>query len=114
VAQGPNFAGVYTIATWGCGGSCTDFAVVDDRSGRVTFAAGLRPIAGAHGGDQPDYGQDRYYNLRFRPDSRLLILVGAPQEDEARDGVTFLEWTGTSFRQLRFVPRHEVCGSSEH
>jgi len=114
VAQGPNFAGAYTVAVWGCGGSCTDFAVVDDRSGRITFTAGLRPIAGDHGGDAPDYGAGLYYNLRFRPDSRLLIVVGAPREDEARDGVTYLEWTGTQFRELRFIPRRQVCGSVAH
>jgi hypothetical protein len=114
VAQGPNFAGAYTVAVWGCGGSCTDFAVVDNRTGRITFTAGLRPIAGDHGGDQPDYGAGLYYNLRFRPDSRLLIIVGAPREDEARDGITYLEWRDGQFRQLRFIPRAEVCGASGH
>lgn len=112
-AQGPNFAGAYTVAVWGCGGSCTDFAVVDNRTGRVTFTAGLRPIAGDHGGDAPDYGAGLYYNLRFRPDSRLLILVGAPREDESRDGVTFLEWRDGQFHQLRFIPRAQLCASAE-
>jgi hypothetical protein len=111
-AQGPNFAGAYTVAVWGCGGSCTDFAVVDNRTGRVTFTAGLRPIAGDHGGDAPDYGAGLYYNLRFRPDSRLLILVGAPREDESRDGVTFLEWRDGQFHELRFIPRAQVCAGA--
>ncbi|HEY5712132.1 MAG TPA: hypothetical protein VIT38_09565 [Allosphingosinicella sp.] len=113
-AQGPNFAGAYTVAVWGCGGSCTDFAVVDNRNGHVTFTAGLRPIAGDHGGYAPDYGAGLYYNLRFRPDSRLLILVGAPREDESRDGVTFLEWRDGTFHELRFIPRAQVCASTAH
>ena len=36
-AQGPDFAGHYRIATWGCGSSCAAFAIVDSESGRVYF-----------------------------------------------------------------------------
>jgi hypothetical protein len=55
--KGPNFAGHYTIVTWGCGSDCFDIAVVDARTGRVWFA----PFTGAH-------------DLAFRLDSRLLIV----------------------------------------
>src|SRR5215467_10781095 len=34
-AKGPNFAGHYRIAEWGCGGGCVQFAVVDSRSGAI-------------------------------------------------------------------------------
>jgi len=34
-SHGPNFAGAFTIVTWGCGSSCRMLAVVDGRSGRV-------------------------------------------------------------------------------
>src|SRR5262245_16415153 len=29
LAKGPNFAGHYRVAAWGCGSSCTMFAVID-------------------------------------------------------------------------------------
>jgi len=49
---------------------------------------GLRPIAGDHGGDAPDYGAGLFTTTSASvPTGRLLILVGAPHEDEARDGV---------------------------
>ena len=35
---GPNFAGHYTIVTWGCGTNCQQLTIVDSRSGRVYFA----------------------------------------------------------------------------
>lgn len=34
-ATGPNFAGRFTIVTWGCGAGCQLSAVVDGRTGRV-------------------------------------------------------------------------------
>jgi hypothetical protein len=33
--EGPNFAGHYTIASWGCGSGCVQFAIIDARNGRV-------------------------------------------------------------------------------
>ena len=37
-ARGPDFAGHYTLAMWGCGCCCTVVAVVDSVTGQVTFA----------------------------------------------------------------------------
>jgi hypothetical protein len=33
--KGPNFAGKYTIAQWGCGTSCIDIALIDEETGTV-------------------------------------------------------------------------------
>lgn len=33
--EGPNFAGHYTVATWGCGTECEGYAIVDAITGRV-------------------------------------------------------------------------------
>src|SRR5258706_4769283 len=33
--KGPNFAGHYTIATWGCGSSCVSIAIIDAKDGGV-------------------------------------------------------------------------------
>lgn len=35
VATGPNFAGHYTVATWGCGTECQGFAIVDNKTGDI-------------------------------------------------------------------------------
>jgi hypothetical protein len=34
---GPNFAGHYTVALWGCGTSCQSFAIIDAKTGAVTL-----------------------------------------------------------------------------
>jgi hypothetical protein len=36
--KGPNFAGHYTVGTWGCGSDCRMVAVIDAVTGRVYFA----------------------------------------------------------------------------
>lgn len=109
-SQGPNFAGDYTIVAWGCGASCTAFAIVDARTGRAHFPAGLGAIGTAHAGYGGPDSPLRYNALRFRADSRLIAILGAPDEEEARDGISFFEWTGRALRPVRFVPRRELCG----
>lgn len=35
VSNGPNLAGHYVLASWGCGTDCVGYAVVDDSSGEI-------------------------------------------------------------------------------
>jgi hypothetical protein len=44
--KGPNFAGYFTLVSWGCGSSCQEWAVIDARTGRV-FDRILRTTAGS-------------------------------------------------------------------
>ena len=37
-AKGPNFAGHYTVGTWGCGSDCRMVALIDAVNGHVYFA----------------------------------------------------------------------------
>lgn len=55
-AAGPNFAGRYTVVVWGCGSPCQRFAVVDAKTGEVTF--GPRSLT---------------VGARYRLDSELLV-----------------------------------------
>src|SRR6266496_1387963 len=54
-ARGPDFAGHYTVASWGCGAPCQQNVVLDAKTGRImaTFETTL--------------------GVAYRPDSRLLI-----------------------------------------
>lgn len=54
--QGPNFAGHYTVATWGCGSGCQQHAVVDAQSGDII-----------------SFGITTEMGLRYYPNSRILI-----------------------------------------
>ncbi len=56
VAQGPNFAGHYTVATWGCGSGCQEHAVVDVKSGDVI-----------------SFGLITEMGIKYYPNNRILI-----------------------------------------
>lgn len=111
-AKGPNFAGHYTIVVWGCGSSCNDWAIVDAVSGRVTFIDDLRAISGTHVEPEKS-GWPQYLGLRFRRDSNLLVVVGAPREDESREGIAYYKWNGKSLDRLRFISRADLCSQAE-
>lgn len=94
-ARGPNFAGSYTLAYWGCGAGCRGFAVVDARTGRVYFNPKALNVGIVPGQEDE--------SLQFRPDSRLLVVAGTVDgfggyQQEAK---FFYEWRGNRFRQIR-------------
>ena len=96
----PNFAGRYIVAAWGCGAGCRMGAVIDARTGRVyqlPYEATL----------DYDAGLD-FEPIRFRRDSRLLIIFGArDNEDESemeKDfGTHYYVFERGRFRQVYFV-----------
>ena len=45
----------------------------------------------------------------YRRDSRLLIVSGTPNEDEKREGIAYLLWTGRGFKTLKTYARAQVC-----
>ena len=91
-AEGPNFAGHYQIAIWGCGSSCAAFAIVDSQTGRVYFPPEL-PFVTWTGWEGDDFG------LQFRIDSRLLVLHGSPQED-TNVGTFYYLWQTNTLRLI--------------
>ena len=102
-AHGPNFAGHYTIVFWGCGTGCAELAIVDARDGRVFFPPGLTYIDGTFVGLGPSENVPELTTLRYRTDSSLLIVVGSPEEDEKRTGVTYYAWDGNNLKRLKFI-----------
>jgi hypothetical protein len=111
-ATGVNFAGHFTIVGWGCGSSCLDWAVVDRITGSVYFDPSFRIVATDHVSDNEtvDNDLDQTFNaLRFRRDSSLLIVQGAPNEEMKREGIHFLRWTGRWFVRLAYQPTPDVC-----
>jgi hypothetical protein len=95
VARGPNFAGDYRVAAWGCGSSCTMFAVVNLSTGRVITPSEFSSTSGVYFGVEdgqelfPD-SESEFWLLAFRKDSRLLVVLGALDEDESREGAFYL------------------------
>ena len=87
--SGPNFAGGFTVVSWGCGSSCQVSVVIDARTGVLSQQA-VRTTNG----------------LEFRRDSRLLVAdpvhPGDPPLDRcAACGVpAAYEWTGARFQPV--------------
>ena len=109
-----NFAGHYILTTWGCGTNCTQSAIIDVRNGEVFFPAELGGILqgfcdlppNARPPDSPDM-EDEYAPVLYKADSRLFVLNGFDGGDfnnqNARCGTYYLEWTGKQFKQIKFV-----------
>ncbi len=92
--KGPNFAGHYTIAEWGCGSACVSLAVIDAVSGRV-FDAPFRNLTLL-----PDGGNGReFQGPVYKANSRLFVADGCPNEENC--GTYYYEWTNNRFKPMR-------------
>jgi hypothetical protein len=101
--QGPNFAGRYRIAEWGCGAACVSIAVVDEKTGEVYEGPfGKLPGSVIYFGPEID---PKKAGLFFHLDSRLMIALGCPQETGCAE--YYYEWMGTHFRLLRKDALHK-------
>ncbi len=102
-AEKANFAGHYRVTTWGCGTDCRDFAIADKNTGSVYTMPGESSVSGVMGNDD-----DR---ISFRPDSRLFVVAGCFNEDEAclnNPKKRFYEWTGKRLRLIHQCPLEVV------
>jgi hypothetical protein len=105
----PNFAGHYILATWGCGTGCTEIAVIDAITGKVFHPPGARTnhiedvdpevlVEVRENERRADFGA-----LRYRADSRLLILFGAPEGRADNQGISYFVWEDERLNRVRFV-----------
>ena len=101
-AIGPNFAGHYAIAIWGCGTACIQAVVVDSKDGSIralpfsglTFGYDLKYASGTNPADDVDF-EPLLFNLK----SRLLVVRGCPEDKNC--GTYYYELTGSQFRLIR-------------
>jgi hypothetical protein len=115
VARGPNFAGHYRVAVWGCGSSCSMFAVLNLNTGRVITPERFSYTSGLYLGvdnqkvfpeSQKDYGL-----LAFTKDSRLLVVLGDLDEDESREGAFYFV---LDHERLRLIHSTQVKKNCEN
>ena len=106
--EGVNFAGRYILTTWGCGTNCSQSAIIDARNGRVFFPNELEG-AGFGFCELPDDTEP----IVYQANSRLLVLNGFKGGDleleNGRCGIYYLEWTGTNFKQVKFVEKKRIA-----
>jgi hypothetical protein len=92
MAKGTNFAGHYRVAVWGCGISCAMFAVVNLKTGKVITPKEFGSVTGTELATDDDFmprGKADSGFFRHRRDSGLLVVLGAPDEDESRAGAYY-------------------------
>jgi hypothetical protein len=94
-STGPNFAGHFTIAKWGCGSPCIAFVIVDSKTGNV-FDPGFS-LACADGNVMDA-------TIDFKLTSHLIIATGFSKETGC--GRDFFEWDGKRLKLIRFEPSH--------
>lgn len=94
VAQGPNFSGHYTVATWGCGTSCQGSAVVDNTTGEIVA-----------------WGIVSSYGLAYELESRLLV-VNPPQElpSEPQPALS-TDYYLLEEGELRLIEKRDIYGA---
>lgn len=102
-AEGANFAGHYRLAHWGCGAACYQWAIVDVKSGRVFHPANLASTD--HVNVEVSLYGDQIHAVHFRPDSRLLMVIGGIGEDPKRRGISWFVWDGAQLKRIRFVAK---------
>lgn len=111
IAAGPNYAGHYTVAFWGCGSSCTMFAVVNLKTGKVISASEFATVSGVNlAADDflAGAGNDAWA-LRYKNNSTLLVVVGAPNEDESKTGAIYFVIQDEKLRLIHTTRVHKNC-----
>jgi hypothetical protein len=89
--MGPNFAGHFTIVTWGCGTMCEELAIIDSQSGKVHF-----PLKRALSN-----------GLCFRLESSLLITD--PIDQETFEGWKIPDWLKTHYYNWNGSELNEIA-----
>ncbi|HEY8101754.1 MAG TPA: hypothetical protein VIF82_13465 [Burkholderiaceae bacterium] len=107
--DGPNFAGHYTIVFWGCGTSCASLAIVDTNTGKVFHPQNLQTIDNINVDfDELEKPDGRL--IKFKLDSKLLIVFGGINEEPTMRGISYFVWENEKLRRIRFV--HKPYGWS--
>lgn len=113
--SGVNFAGHFIMTGWGCGTNCSEWAIIDARSGRVFFPREFEGVGfgfcdlpeHAMPSDGPKLSDDADGPLYYKPGSRMAVLTGYTgggiDNKRARCGNYFFEWSGTRLKQVKFV-----------
>lgn len=101
--EGPNFAGRYTLVTWGAGLGVFSMAIVDAKSGNVYFPP-FRTIGNtAYGMPFLDTGD----NPAWRINSKLFAFVGRPDVHDKGMGLYVYSFDRPRFRLLYFEKEDE-------
>jgi hypothetical protein len=96
------FAGYYTIPTWGCGTDCEEFVIVDSISGKVYDEFWLSGFPG-------DWWQNHKIDnerKKFHPDSAMLKIDGCPRDRDCGSyDYQMVDGEGLKLIRRRLLPK---------
>jgi len=101
--EGPNFAGHYTIVTWGAGLGVFSLAVVDAKTGEIYFPPFKEVGNSTYGLPYIDKGN----NPAWRVNSKLFAFVGIPDANNKGMGLYVYSFNQGRFRLVYFVKDKE-------
>lgn len=84
VTAGANFAGHYTVSTWGCGTSCRGYAIVDVKTGKI-----IKYVPADE--DQP------VNDISFSINSNILVFNPRPKNTVAKTAQEILNEDGQAY-----------------
>ena len=91
--QKPNFAGHYTLATWGCGASCVTTVAIDAESGRTVWLP-FTVCCWDMDVDEP---------IKFKLGSRLIEIHGS--RNEAGGGTYYYTLNNDGFTLIKAIEK---------
>ncbi len=103
MAKSANFAGRFRIIDWGCGSDCLNFVIADLKTGKV-YDPPFKSL-GLLDFSQPEGSRTRK-GLDYKPDSRLLVADGCPDE---QCGTYYFVWNGEKLKQVDSAPGKDVA-----
>ncbi|HEV1994326.1 MAG TPA: hypothetical protein VGR03_08350 [Candidatus Acidoferrum sp.] len=116
IVEGPNYAGHYRVVVWGCGSSCAMFAVVNLKTGRVITPKSFSAVSEVHvlADDFLQDTESKSWVVRFKRNSKLLVAIGALDEDDDREGAFYFLLEGESLRLIHSTVVKKNCDNTNH
>jgi len=116
MAEGPNYAGHYRLAFWGCGSSCLMFAVVNLQNGKVITQEHIKSVDGVllAADDFLSATESEVWAFRYKADSSLLVVLGAPDEDDSKKGAYYFVLKGETLRLIHATRVNKNCKNLPH
>jgi hypothetical protein len=94
-ASGPDFAGRFILARWGCGADCVSGAIIDARTGKVWL-----PKFRVEDAVAAQRGLTVHHSTDFQVESELVIAIGLVNDQGM--GTAYFRWHDGTLSLIRF------------
>lgn len=75
---------------------------VDANNGKVFFPPNIESVSTVRVDLTSSEPEPTFVGLRFRDDSRMLVVIGAQNDDTAKEGIGYYEWTGNELKRIEW------------